>query len=152
MFSPRPSCSISKDLTPLVFRVCLCLCVSVCLCLCVCVSASLSSPLSHLFLTPFSPLSHPLSFVTPTQQKKSILNASQEEMKLRGSIPLKTVRSCERCDGSVWGRPSLIQVVHDEAILYIAASDSAQVADWYVRLPCTGEKPMHAHGINFVLL
>ncbi|EGD74450.1 hypothetical protein PTSG_05814 [Salpingoeca rosetta] len=70
------------------------------------------------------------TFVLTPSSLNYYKGVATEDLKLRGSIPLQSIRSCERCDGSVWDRPSLIQVVHDEATLYISAANSAQLADW----------------------
>eukprot|EP00049_Salpingoeca_infusionum_P007315 m.118642 g.118642 ORF g.118642 m.118642 type:complete len:332 (+) comp13659_c1_seq2:140-1135(+) len=53
-----------------------------------------------------------------------------DELKLKGSIPLPSIRAVEKVDGTIWDRKFMFQVIHDEATLYMEANNTIDRVEW----------------------
>eukprot|EP00730_Choanoeca_flexa_P017050 TRINITY_DN8159_c0_g1_i2.p1 TRINITY_DN8159_c0_g1~~TRINITY_DN8159_c0_g1_i2.p1 ORF type:complete len:390 (+),score=75.76 TRINITY_DN8159_c0_g1_i2:1447-2616(+) len=62
-------------------------------------------------------------------------------LKLKGQIPLKAIRAVERADGRPWGQSNMLQIVHDEAILYACADTQPDRQDWIDAIREACEQP-----------
>ncbi|EDQ89981.1 uncharacterized protein MONBRDRAFT_24955 [Monosiga brevicollis MX1] len=73
------------------------------------------------------------------------------EMKQKGQIPLTKIRAVEVAHATPWGRSNMIQVVHDDAILYVDAESQAERQDWIdeIRSACQEGQNVSSKHYNY---
>ena len=56
---------------------------------------------------------------------------AQRECTLKGTVHIPSIRAVENMDAAVFERKFMLQIVHDDAILYLSADTRVARDEWF---------------------